>query len=415
MSVLQENLNALEMYQPELWLQIKHFARSDLSIQIRPSSDLLDSEQILSDLEGSLGVHLYGSGNADILKILLIRLKPGLSLNIYDSSQEQLLQLLYHHDLTALISDARVRWYFGTYEELKCYFDTVLLESQDRFGWLWLNLTPRSSLDPDFYDYFQHCAQRWQQKPEQRLPHLRAVYEALSPELMQAENTYDFSCRQGCAQCCEANTGYYLFLNPLEWAELYRTLWHLSAIKRKAIYEKAVTSLFQELDFLLEVLFFLDTQPERLNSAAVQREVLQMARVLPQQSCLFLNDQKSCQVYVGRPLACRLYGNSHFAFERPFTCELDDSKLEQILLDEGKHTQLVDSEHWRNQVWDAHQDLNYAHMLNLWIFMHLDFEQDDFLPEARLDYQQFQCLIRDESLLDNRIQALENAASRLAN
>ena len=410
MSVFQDNLNVLKIYQPKIWSQMKSLdsARFNRPMDLSYPLSGLAFDPLCSELDDAIGIHVYGSGNADVLRLLLKRLKPGLLLNIYDSSIDQLGQLLYHHDLSDFISSYGVRWYLGSYEELKGHLDSVLLESQDRLGWLWLNLS-EPSLGDDFQTYFQACAQRWLHKNNASDSPLKSVYHSLTPEITQATLAYKFTCQQGCASCCEANTGYYLFLNPLEWAELYQSLWALPEADRKEIYHKSVHELSQGLDFSLDILFFLDTQPERLNSADVQREVLQMACDLPRQSCLFLNQQKSCQLYGGRPLACRLYGNSHFAYQRPFTCDLDYAYLEQTLLDEGQQTHLVDSELWRQKTWALHQNMNYCQILNLWIFTHLDFDSQDFIPQARLDYQQFQALVRDEALLDDKISALEDS------
>jgi len=329
----------------------------------------------------------------------------------FDYSEKHLLTLFNHKDLTLLLSDPRVHWFCGDSEALKRSLDESLLEHQDRLGWLWLRAEEMPN--SDFYTYFQSCATRWSSLPQSYLPEINKIYQALTPELRQVGSTYDLSCHQGCSSCCERNTGYSLFVNPLEWLVLYQTLWRLPDSERKHIYQTAVKMLVLELDYLLEVLFLLDTQPERLHSASIQQEVLKIARALPQQDCLLLK-QKSCQVYTGRPLACRLYGSSHFVSQRPFTCDLDYSQLEQVLLDEREKTHLVDSELWRQKIWALHQDMDYCQILNLWMFTHLDFEMQDFMPQARLDYQQFQSLVRDETLLDKKINGLEKENQKFA-
>lgn len=190
---------------------------------------------------------------------------------------------------------------------------------------------------------------------------------------------------------------------------MHRSLSALPRSERQVVFKQAVTSLASHRDYLVELLYYFDTQPDRLNHPDFHLELLQMAGTHRQEACLMLDEAQRCRVYTGRPLTCRVFGSSHVSQQQPFTCEKDYQQMEQILLDEGAQNHLVDSSAYRKQLRELHQNLEYKHVLNIWLLCHLDFSQGDFKP-LRIDYQQFQTLIRHPETLERLLSELEQAA-----
>ncbi|PKL76312.1 MAG: hypothetical protein CVV27_10895, partial [Candidatus Melainabacteria bacterium HGW-Melainabacteria-1] len=101
--------------------------------------------------------------------------------------------------------------------------------------------------------------------------------------------------------------------------------------------------------------------------------------------------------------------NSQVEGRQAFTCGKDHAQMEQILLDEGSASALVDSSAYREQLWALHTEQPFKQVLHLWLLTHLDLAAGDFKP-LRLDYQQFQALVRHPQVLDDLLAQLQTAA-----
>lgn len=417
MKHLKANLSALQIYQPESWNCLKNLYDSPFEIESGQLSFLGRSWQLSADFaapSSQVAIFIYGMGDAQALRQLLQQLTAECPVLVLDSQPELVWSLLGEYDYSDLLSDPRLCWIIDKPEKLIARLSEYRLQLQDQIGIAWLENQGLASLGQLLNDsvlqLFRHEAQQQTQNPLKNLQHLSSLYQTIEPEMARAYATYPLSCRSGCADCCKSSVGFHLCINPLEWALTHQSYCALPKPQRQQIFEQAVSTLAPHSDFMIELLHYFDTQPERLSDPAFHLELLHMAGERRESSCVFLNASDSCQVYAGRPFTCRVFGNSHVQFRQAFTCSIDHERMEKIILNEAGMNQLLDSSKYRNQLWDLHALMPYKQVLNLWVLTHLDFENQDFLP-LRLDYQQFQSLVRHPETLDtllHKLQQIEN-------
>ncbi len=363
---------------------------------------------------------LYGMGDGHWVRRLLTEIKPTTMVWILDPQPALAWIFLNDFDLQDIVADPRVTWRVDSSERLIAEISKHCRDILDQYGSFYLENPLIASIGERFQNPLLHYL-RQENLKRQQLPsldslhqQLKHLYQALEPPMQQAYQKYDLTCKQGCADCCKSSVGYHLCINPLEWKDLYSNLWQLPESERKQIYQQSVISLAQHSAYLVSVLDFFDRQPERFYKADFHLELLKMAGDERKQACVFLGKDDNCQVYQGRPLTCRIFGNSYGLKTIPFTCDKDGQLMEQIILDEGQRNQLVSATPYRQRLRDLHQTLPFKQVINAWVFTHLDFENADFLPDVRLDYQQFQQLVRRPNLLAARLQSLTQAAQTLA-
>ncbi|HEY9841922.1 MAG TPA: hypothetical protein V6D23_15775 [Candidatus Obscuribacterales bacterium] len=422
MNHLDANLKALQIHQPESWSLLRACTHSPFSIdtdrRLHFGAEAWPLAVPLPELApATVALFVYGMGDGELLRRLRACLDPLTPIVVLDSQPQLAWTCLGAAGLEDLIADERLQWLVDQPERLEQRLDDVCRQLQDRFGVAWIENPPVARLGEQLEDgflalYRQQAQALAGRSSLERLPDLATLYAQLEPEMARAYASYPLSCRSGCAGCCERSVGFHLCLNPLEWALLHRSLMALAAPLRREIFTRAVRTLARHADFLVELLHYFDAQPERVEDAAFHQELLQMARERHQEACVFLGPERACQVYAGRPFSCRVFGNSHVHGNYGFTCELDSEKMDRILLAEGPAARLVDSEAYRTRLWALHQDLEHKQVLHLWVLTHLDFATGDFRP-LRLDYQQFQTLVRQPAELDKLLADLATAAGAL--
>ncbi len=418
MNLLQHHLKVIQAHQPQAWQGLKDIYDSAFELdngEIQFLGRSWDTPSYSPTVPPhSLGIMLYGMGDGQLIKTLLAQLPAITPVLVIDSQPELAWACLNETDFSTALADPRLRWMVGKPDTLFASFTEALLQQHDQLGLIWLENPLISQiaqlLNDPFLKHFRHLkATLGPQQALAKLPQLEELFLKLAPEMTQTHQQYPLSCRSGCADCCHGSVGFHLCVNPLEWALMHRSLSALPRSERQVVFKQAVTSLASHRDYLVELLYYFDTQPDRLNHPDFHLELLQMAGTHRQEACLMLDEAQRCRVYTGRPLTCRVFGSSHVSQQQPFTCEKDYQQMEQILLDEGAQNHLVDSSAYRKQLRELHQNLEYKHVLNIWLLCHLDFSQGDFKP-LRIDYQQFQTLIRHPETLERLLSELEQAA-----
>lgn len=417
MSHLTANLKALQIHQPASWSVLKAIYDSAFELEGGALQFLGRSWELATPvpvLAAPVAVLVYGMGDGAWIRAIREQIGALTPIIVLDPQPELAWACLAVAELTDLIADERLQWLVGSPESLLPRFAEAQLQLQDKLGLAWLENPPIAAIGTLLNEvvlrlYREQAAAVAGRGALDRLADLEALYADLNPEMARAYASYPLSCRSGCASCCQGSVGFHLCINPLEWALVHRELTSLDAEARRAVFERAVTSLARHSDFLIELLHYFDTQPERLQDPAFHLELLRMAGERRQEDCFLLGDDLRCRVYAGRPFTCRVFGNSHVQGRQPFTCGLDYDKIEKILLDEGPANRFVDSSAYRVRLWELHKGLDYKQVFNLWLLTHLDFERRDFKP-LRLDYQQFQELVRHEDQLNQLLDALQAAA-----
>ena len=358
---------------------------------------------------------LYGMGNGQWVRELLKQVGSLTQVWILDAQPELAWLYLHDFDLQDILADQRVSWWVETSEALIAQMAQSLKQAMDHYGLLYLENPLAASIaerlqNPLLQYLRQENSQRQELPSVDALSHnIAQLYQSLEQPMQQAYQSYPLTCKQGCADCCKTSVSYHLCVNPLEWLHMHTQLWQLPAPLRQTIYHRSVQSLAQHSDYLAEVLHFFDQHNDRFRDPTFHLELLEMAREKRKQACVFLGQDDQCQVYQGRPLTCRIFGNSYGLMQVPFTCDKDDQRMEQILLDEGQNTHLVEASVYRDQMTELHQSLTHKQVMNAWVFTHLDFDTADFKPVARVDYQQFQELVRHPELLQARLKRLKQA------
>lgn len=419
MNSLQRHLEDIRTHQPSAWQSLKDIYESPFELedgQIHFLGRAWDHVQAAPELNTQpVAVMLYGMGDGQLLKDLLAELPASTPLIVLDSQPELAWAYLNEGDFSAALTDPRLKWCVARPDSLVVEFAEQRLLLQDQLGFAWLE-NPQVTqiaglLNDTFLKLFRHEAQALGQiDPLARVTDLEQLYATLAPDMSRAYSSYPLSCRNGCSDCCETTVGFHLCVNPLEWALLHRHLTALESSRRQEIFDRAVQSLAPRADFLVELIHYFDSQPDRLQDPAFHLELLEMANHHSHQACIFLGPDRGCQVYEGRPLTCRVFGNSHVQHRQTFTCDKDADLMERILLDEGPQNRLVNSSIYRSGLWKLHHQLEYKQVLNLWILTHLDFATRDFKP-LRLDYQQFQALVRHPEILEQLLADLQSAAT----
>lgn len=410
------NLNALRNFQPQAWEVLAPILASDFECAPDEISFLsLNFPRFSSDSGVGLppdptALLVYGMGDGKWLRTVLQQLAPSTPVLVLDAQPELAWCFLEQADLSDLLADPRLTWLVAEAGPLITTYQAYRQQLQDRYGLSFLKNPEIGPIAERFNSPFlQFLQQELSHQPpavENLEPSLKQLYTNLEPAMQMAYGTYPLTCHSGCADCCHG-MGFQLCVNPLEWQAIHQALLALTPEIRQQIYQQSVTYLAQHTPQIKEWLYFFDHQPERYLEPDFHAELQSMNQPFKQQPCLFLGNDQRCQIYSGRPLACRMFGNSHVQQKHPFTCNKDWQQMEQILLQEGPQHKLVDSSHYRQILWKLHTDLPHKQVLNLWIFTHLDFENKDFQPEARLDYQQFQSLVRHPELLQKKFAALQ--------
>ncbi|MGV3525918.1 MAG: hypothetical protein ACO1RX_16965 [Candidatus Sericytochromatia bacterium] len=393
---------ALRAVQPEAWLALRGAEPAVAELTELPAPDFEDPP---------LALLVYGLGTGAALQRVLGDLPAEIPVHVFESNRER--AAAQAAALPELLADTRLRWWIHPdLSALNRCLDEVLWQLQDRLGLAWLELQPESHPSP-FLTRFRAEARAQQQRQAPQPAAMEALYQELAPASAQAYASYPLSCRQGCDGCCKRSIGFYLLLDPLEWERLHRALWQLEPHLRHQLWQNSVRSLAAHADELVELLTLIDAQPERLADPLFHLELANLAGVAERtRPCVWLHEG-GCSVYAGRPLTCRLYGNSQVQYRRPFTCELDWEQQQTILAREGTHTRLVESTHWRTRAEELHVEMPHKQVMNLWVLTHLDLAARDFKPTARLDYQQFALLARDQDRLDAYLAALQDLAAGL--
>jgi hypothetical protein len=112
-------------------------------------------------------------------------------------------------------------------------------------------------------------------------------------------------------------------------------------------------------------------------------------------------------------LICRIFGNSYFAPQQPYTCAQDHGLMEKILLDERKKPYLLAARDALAALKAMHTYYPYAYFLYAWLFTHLDLAQQKWVQTPRLDYHQFQVLVEQPGRLASRLEGLKKWAQML--
>lgn len=418
MRTLEGNLAAMQQFQPEAWNLLRHTYDSPFEIDAGQLCFLGRRWPLAAEpptLSQPVAVLVYGMGDGVWLRQLRARLDPLTPMLVFDSQPELAWACLAEYDLVDLIGDAGLQWLIAPPDKLLGDFHQLLFRLQDRLGLAWLENPAVAALggllNDAFLRVYRDLAGRFKSSEAlAALPELEALYQSLAQPMAEAYASYPLSCRAGCSGCCENNVGFHLCLHPLEWALVHHSLIALPETQRKRLFARCVRSLASQRDFLAELLHFFDAQPGRIDDPAFHRELLQLSERRPQAPCLMLDATGGCEAYAGRPLTCRVFGNSQVAGSQPYTCDLDYEKLERVLLDEGASSRLVDSQAWRKRLWQLHQDMPYKQVLHLWLLTHLDLERRDFAP-LRLDYQQFQILVKRPELFERLLARLNETLS----
>lgn len=418
MRTLESNLAVLQQFQPEAWSLLRHTYDSPFQIEADQICFLGRRWPLAAEppeLSQAVAVLVYGMGDGTWLRQLRARLDPSTPILVFDSQPELAWACLAEYALGDLIGDSGLQWLIAPPDKLLGDFHQVLFRLQDRLGLVWLEnpaiAALGSLLNDAFLRVYRDLAARFEpREPLAGLPELEALYQSLADPMAEAYASYPLSCRAGCSGCCEHNVGFHLCLHPLEWALVHDRLIALPDAQRRRLFARCVRALARQRDFLAELLHFFDAQPGRIDDPAFHRELLGLSERRSQEPCPMLDATGGCEVYAGRPLTCRIFGNSQVAGRLPYTCDLDYERLERVLLDEGADSRLVDSQLWRKRLWQLHRDMPYKQVLNLWLLTHLDLEQRDFAP-LRLDYQQFQILVKRPELFERLLGQLNEASA----
>lgn len=422
MSILSSNLATLRQLRPEAWQALRHL--EDSSFECLPGTEIrfLGRSWPLSaeppKLAPTVAVLVYGMGDGQWLRQLLAQLPSTTAVRVFDSQPELAWACLDSVDFQELLTDPRLEWWIAPADQLILTLEQVMIQLRDRLGLSWLENPPIAALagglNDAFLKVYRDFAQRLAVSPLEGLTAVEQLYRQLEVPMKQAYDHYALSCGQGCAGCCKGGVGFHLSLSPLEWALIHRNLSRLPADERHLIYQRSVTLLARHRDLLQELLQRFDAQAQRISEIGFHLELLQLSQThAAQEPCAFLGPDERCQIYTGRPLTCRLFGNSHVERQQPYTCDLDYASLERVLLAEGPHNRLVDGQAYRHQLWRLHAHMPYKQVLHLWLLTHLDFVHQDFAP-LRLDYQQFQALLRQPASLQARLESLAEAARQIA-
>lgn len=422
---LQSNLKQLALSQDFAWKTLQAIEDSDYSLSPNGINFLgfsfpIPESKPLALPEDLTILTLYGMGDGDWASQLLKAIPPTCQVWILDPQPDLAWLYLHDFDLQTIVSDPRVRWWVGSAESLITEFSKASRQAIDQYGFVYLENPLLASLGERFQNPLLHYLRQEHQR-HQALPSLSylalqlgRLYQSLDQPIQRAYQSYSLTCQQGCADCCKSSVGYHLCINPLEWLHLYQSLWHLPASERRLVYQRSVRLLAKHADYLSTVLHFFDRQPERFYDSRFHLELLSLAGDQRKQACVFLDSDDTCQVYQGRTLTCRIFGNSYGLQAVPFTCDKDSEYMEQIILDEGPANQMVSAAPYRQHMQTLHQTLPYKQIINAWVFTHLDFDRGDFLPQARLCYQQFQELANHPEQLSARLQRLLEEANSLA-
>lgn len=425
----EKNIQVLTQFQPQVMPVLEAIHDSDFSFQDqtlcfweRPLIALADLEPWQWPAEAKQWI-VYGLDPAfvqvfEALKQLNAQTDPKTAVEqivVFEPRPELFWALLQTVDLTALFQDPRLTLWIGEPMTLTIPFQRLITACQDpcQVAMVYsplaqlVNQRFPDALWPLFDEQEQRFARHSPPDLVQMSAQLTTLYADMEPLMRRAYAHYPLTCHTGCSGCCENSVGFHLCVNPIEWLQMHREIEAQPKATRQQLFDRVIKTLWAHKDTLNEILFYFDAQPERMSDPQFHLELLEVARPAKFSHCNFLVEQQ-CTIYNGRPFTCRVFGNSQVSMTQPFTCDKDYDQMETILLDEGARSHLVASSPLRERLWALHGELNHKHVMNAWLFLHLDFESRDFLP-CRVDFYQFQALVGNEARLAAHWQSLEQA------
>ncbi len=367
---------------------------------------------------GSVGFFVFGLGTGQLLREL-IRLKaPDVPVVVLDSRPDLAQFCLENFDFQAVIKDRSVTCLIDWPEPLAAKLHAYLTRRKDLQQLQWLSIpwraeVARKSGDLFYLNAFEAYREYVAQAPTDSSERLQALYAAQGQATAAVYAQHPLSCSSGCAGCCKQGNGFDLLVRPVEWQLQYSGLLALPALQQAQLLRQVVRYLAQHAATLQTALRFFDKHLDQMKQEAVNREYFRLTQVVRQDPCPFLSEDETCGVYDSRPLTCRIYGNSYYQPNRVYTCDMDKPQMEKILLNERHTHQLLQAEGPMAELQALHSHYPYGQVMYVWLFTHLDLDQGCFIPQAQLDFQQFQRFVEFPDLLDTRLQALQSLAQRL--
>ncbi|PIQ25345.1 hypothetical protein COW36_19550 [bacterium (Candidatus Blackallbacteria) CG17_big_fil_post_rev_8_21_14_2_50_48_46] len=427
-ALFEANLAVLKLQHLEAWQQISELAsgfewKQNQNPICYAGIQLPQSEEpyLLQDLTGTL--YIFGLGYAFALQQVLQLLPSSTRVVVIESNPNFSQFLMHHYDFSGVLNDSRLKYLLDTPEHLARQMPELLAQERDLLKLQWFENPVNLALataqeDPFLLQVFRFYA-HWQAqgKAENQTQHRKAkiqsFYQKIEKLSHHAYQTYALTCTQGCAGCCKKGFGLDVNLRPLEWEALYSGILSLDAMKRQELFAKTVFYLNKNRDLIEKILVFYHHHLQEMNSSQWHAEYLKLIGNLREEPCPLLDSAEQCSVYENRPYVCRVFGNSYFSSLQAYTCTLDVEKIEKILLDEKAANRLLQLEPLHQELKAMHGFYPYGHLLYLWLFTHLDFENSEFQTQAQLDYYPFEILVNEPERLKQRLAQLSDCARRL--
>lgn len=222
---------------------------------------------------------------------------------------------------------------------------------------------------------------------------IKDVYQEFQPVGEATLDTYpNLSCRNGCADCCQTGCGWNLLLQPGEWLVLWESLQYWPIQQQQTFFQDTLALLQNHHALLQPVWAWTMKDPHLLKKSHRTQELDDLLGSLTQTPCPLLDSHQQCQAYDGRPLVCRLFGQSHWSLKGPYTCFRDWDIHLQILAKDGINNQLPQARYWYQRIRNLHEHFHFHQILLFWLLAHMDLEQQKWTAEPLLDWNIFEHL-----------------------
>lgn len=242
-------------------------------------------------------------------------------------------------------------------------------------------------------DIQTHVTQKQDFDSQTLLHKTKSLYQELDPIGEQVLNHYPtLSCRNGCADCCQSGCGWNLLLDPGEWLVMWEWI-QAWPFEQKAGFYKEIVTLLQKHHHLLQPVWeWSMREPTQLRQHDRMRELIPLLDAVIHDPCPLLDTQQRCQIYEGRPLVCRLFGQSYWSQSKPYTCHRDWETHLQILAQEGEPNHLTQARSWYHHLKNIHEHHHFHQILLFWLLAQMDLEQHQWVTEPILDWRAFEQL-----------------------